>query len=215
MESQSSKNKQSIRLLIVDDHNIARKGIRVVLEDYDEIEVIGEAETGEKAFDIINQLDGAVDVILMDVDMPGEGGIAISNRITKYWPKCSILFLTAFSEYSEAGFLAGAKGYVLKEADDDEIMTAIRAVYAGKIFISQFVQEKLIDVIKKPIDPFSPREYDILRDLREGLSNAKIAEKQGLSENTVRDYVSVILKKIDAENRTQAVVIALRRGLIK
>lgn len=212
--SQLPSAEPTIRMLIVDDHEITREGIRTRLERSGGIVIIDEAASGEQALDLMQTYAGAIDVVLMDIDLPGLSGIGTTRLLIKQWPDCKVLLLSGFTKYSESGFAAGAMGYVLKKATGAEIITAIRTVWAGKTFMSQPIQDALVDRIKQPLEPLTAREYEILADLGEGLPNARIAEKRHLSENTVRDYVSTILKKLAVENRTQAVALAIRRGLL-
>lgn len=204
----------TIRIMVVDDHETTRAGIRTIAQRHSDIEIIEEADSGEQAIEILKQHAERIDIVLMDIDMPGLGGIVATTRINRIWPQCKVLVLSGFEQYSEGAFVAGARGYVLKNAPSSEIVAAIRAVYAGNTFLSQTVQNMLISIVNQPTETITLREYDILLGIRDGLSNAEIARKHDITENTVKEYVSTILKKLDARNRAHAVHIAMQRGLL-
>lgn len=212
--SQPAPAASAIRILIVDDHETTRAGIRAIVQRNADIEVVGEASTGEQSIELLHQHPDRIDIVLMDIDMPGQGGIVATRNISQTWPRCNVIILSGFAQYSEGAFLAGAKGYVVKNAPSTEIVTAIRTVYRGNTFMSQIIQDALISIVKQPAEPITPREHDVLVAIRDGLSNAEIAKKHDLTENTVKEYVSTILKKLDARNRTHAVNIAMQRGLL-
>jgi len=206
---------ESIRILIVDDQRLMREGLRTLLELEDGLEVVGEAETGKNGVEQYAALQP--DVVLMDVRMPGIDGVEATRRIRMSWPEARIIILTTFDEdeYIFEGLRAGAQGYLLKAVSGQELAYAIRTVAAGYALIDPAVTGKVMAEfaqLSKPArklnaglaEPLSERELDVLKRLARGASNREIAQQLFLAEGTVKNYVSVILQKIGARDRTQA-----------
>jgi len=207
-----------IQVLIVDDHAIVRKGIRALLVEYKEIEVIGEATNGVEAVEMTNRLQP--DVILLDLIMPVMDGIEAIKQIVASQPEARILVLTGYAgeNYVIPSIEMGALGYLLKDSQPEDLITAIRQVYLGEPVIDPAIAWKLIRGIseEKPAQttkPLSEREMEVLRLLALGKSNPEIAEQLSLTEVTVRTHISRILAKLGLANRVQAALYALRTGL--
>lgn len=209
-----------IRILIVDDHMVVRKGIRTMLEPKPDMEFVGEALDGEQAVDLASALKP--DVILMDLIMPRKGGIEAIKEITRQNPEAKILVLTSFSELDKviAAVKAGARGYVLKDSSPQDLVQAIRDVWRGEMWLWPGLAEQAMlrlqgaEVDEGPSEPLTEREVDVLRLIAQGLSNQEIAARLYLVEGTVRFHVNHILAKLRLANRTQAALYALREGLV-
>jgi len=209
----------NIRVMVVDDHVIVRQGVRSLLSNYADFEVVGEAETGSGALEQAKQL--AADVILLDIRMPGETGIDVIQRLRQTAPGAKVLMLSSFDdeEYVTGALRAGAHGYVLKNASDEMLASAIRAVHHGERVLSPPVMDR---VIRHYVDETpqaaetAPNEEDrsILRRLADGSSNAEIAADLYMSETTVKRKLQEIFEKLNVHSRTQAAAEAVRRGLI-
>ena len=206
---------ESIRILIVDDQRLMRDGLRTLLELEEGLEVVGEAEDGQEGLDRYAALEP--DLVLMDVRMPGMDGVETTRRIRQQWPDARIIILTTFDEdeYIFEGLRAGAQGYLLKAVSGQELATAIRTVAAGKALLDPAVTGKVMAefaLLSKPArapnaglaEPLSERELEVLKLLAQGFSNREIAQQLFLAAGTVKNYVTVILQKIGARDRTQA-----------
>jgi len=208
-----------IRVLVVDDHAIVRKGIRALLSREHEIEVIGEAADGEAAIDQAQRL--CPDVILMDLVMPKLDGIEAIKRIVAQQSKARILVLTSFAADDKVfpAIKMGAFGYLLKDSGPDELVQAIHHVYRGEPSLDPSIARKLLQELSHPpkivptTDPLTERELDVLRLVAQGKSNREIAEQLVITEMTVRTHVSNILSKLHLASRTQAALYALKEGL--
>jgi NarL family two-component system response regulator LiaR len=208
-----------IRVLIVDDHAIVRKGIRALLEQVEHIEVVGEASDGREAVEQAESL--RPDVILMDLVMPEVDGIAAIRQITADQPGARILVLTSFAANDKVfpAIKAGALGYLLKDSDPEDLLAAIESVYRGEPSLSPVIAQKVLSELKQPSDrpptpdPLTDREVEVIQLVAKGLSNRDIAERLVVTEATVRAHVSSILSKLHLANRTQAALYALREGL--
>ena len=208
-----------IRVLVVDDHAIVRKGIRALLSREHEIEVIGEAADGEEAIDQAQSL--CPDVILMDLVMPKLDGIEAIKRIVAQQSKARILVLTSFAADDKVfpAIKVGALGYLLKDSGPDELVQAIHHVYRGEPSLDPSIARKLLQELAHPpkiaptTDPLTGRELDVLRLVAQGKSNREIAEQLVITEMTVRTHVSNILSKLHLASRTQAALYALKEGL--
>jgi NarL family two-component system response regulator LiaR len=211
-----------IRVLVVDDHRLVRKGIISLLSARSEIEIVGEAENGEIALARSESL--RPDVILLDLSMPVMDGLATIPALKKQEITAGILVLTSFSDDERvfAAVRAGALGYVLKDASVDELIDAIRSVSRGQPYLSPDVAQKLVRQMHRnntpvpgPEEPLSDREIEVLKLVATGLANSDIAERLAISERTVGAHISRILDKLGLTNRTQAALYALREGLVK
>ena len=207
-----------INLLIVDDHDLVRLGIKSLLDDIDGIEVIAEASSGEQALDLVKDLP--IDVILMDVKMPGIGGIEATRRLLRYDPDIKIIAVTACLEdpFPTRLLDAGAVGYITKEASIDEMVLAIRKIHAGQRYISTEIAQALAfksDRDASPFDSLSEREMQIAIMLVNGDKLGKIAEQLNISSKTVSSYRSRVLQKLKCETDVDLVLMALRYGVIE
>jgi DNA-binding NarL/FixJ family response regulator len=206
------------RILIVDDHVIVRKGIRMLLESEPGIEVVGEAGNGQEAFEQVKNL--LPDVVLMDLVMPQEDGVTAILKIRPHYPQVKIIVLTTFNDHLKiaAALKAGAHGYLLKDADGEALLQAIQVVQRGGAplhpQISHSLRQMLNDSETDKICNLNEREKEILQLLTKGWSNKEIAQALSLTEGTVRVYVSHILNKLDVSSRTEAAILAARMGLI-
>jgi NarL family two-component system response regulator LiaR len=218
-EKETRRAESSIRVLIVDDHAIVRKGIRALLSEADGFEVVGEAGNGQAA--VLAAQETQPDVILMDLLMPGMDGIEATRQITNRQPQTHVLVLTSFAADNKVfpAIKAGAVGYLLKDSSPDELVRAIRQVHRGEPALHPTIARKLLQEIARPAElqpapeALTEREMTVLRLIAQGLSNQEIAGRIAVSEPTVRTHVSRILGKLHLANRTQAALYAVREGL--
>jgi len=212
-----------IRVLIVDDHAMFRDGLRAVLEHQDDISLVGEASDAGSAIRLAVEL--RPDVILMDLQLPGRSGVEATRDIRASHPAVKVIALSMYHDTGtvDAMIQAGAQGYVLKEARAADLLAAIRAVAAGGAAIDPSVASQVLEHYRRmaggdasqTLGEFSDRELSLLRLLAEGENNRSIAARLHLSEQTVKNTLSGIYQKLGASNRTEAAVIARRKGLIK
>lgn len=208
-----------IRVLIVDDHLIVRKGIRALLVTERDIEVVGEASDGVDAISKVVNLHP--DVVLMDLVMPVMDGIEATRQMTGQWPEMAVLVLTSFAadDMVFPAIKAGALGYLLKDSSPEELIEAIRNVNKGEPSLHPSIARKLLDEMSHPTkstptsDPLTGRELEVLRMIAQGMSNREIAEQLVVAEWTVRTHVSNILSKLHLVSRTQAALYAIKTGL--
>ena len=198
-----------IRLLIADDHPIVRQGLATLLIPRNGVEVIGEAENGRQAIDLARELQP--DVILMDVVMPDMTGIEATAEIKTENPDARILILTSFSTDDKlvSAIKAGALGYLLKDAQPDDLFHAIRSVYRGQLTLPPEMALDLLQASKQPDEleaSLTERENEVLLAVAEGLSNQEIAQKLNIGTNTVRTHISSLLRKLELTNRTQLAI---------
>jgi NarL family two-component system response regulator LiaR len=211
--------KKTIKLLVVDDQSIVRNGIRALLEVVPDIEVIGDATNGEEAVTQAKQL--RPDVILMDLMMPKMDGITAIREIQAAQLPSKIIALTSFVTEDKVfpAIKAGAMGYLLKDSEPEDLITAIRKVNRGEPslhpIVAKMVLEELGQPVKQPLtpEPLTQREVDIIRLVAQGLSNRQIADQLVIGEATVRTHVGNVLNKLHLANRVQATLYALREGL--
>ena len=216
-----SVSKERIKVLIVDDHQVVRQGLRTFLELQEDIEVVGEANDGASAVEMTSQL--SPDVILMDLVMPGMDGIAATARIRALGFAAKVIALTSFTEDNKVfpAIQAGASSYLLKDVTPEALVEAIRAAQHGETRLHPEIMHKLMEqVAQQPIigqaDPvagLTQREREVIRLVAQGMSNREIAGKLVISEKTVKAHVSNILGKLGLEDRTQLAIHAIRNGL--
>lgn len=202
----------TIRVLLVDDHAILREGLAAVLARYN-IEVVGQAGDGETALSLFRTL--APDVCIVDVRMVPMDGSELTQELRRIDTDAKVILLTTYDTDEEIfrGLRAGAASYVLKDVGSEELVSTIRAVHAGKRVIAPTIASKLADHVAA--DALTARQAEVLRCLAEGKSNLEVAESLSISEGTVKAHVKAILAKLDARDRTQALMIAFRRGLLR
>ncbi len=213
---------ERIRVLIADDHTIVRSGVRLLLEAEPDIEVVGEALDGQQAVTLAETL--RPDVILMDIAMPGMDGLEATRKIIALWPDIRVLVLTMHrtDDYFFEMLKAGASGYVLKGAQTDELINAIRVVAQGEVFLYPPVARKLVqDYLNRVAGSaqsspsLSPRETEILRLMAEGCSNKEIAEELVVSPSTVHSHRSNLMSKLGLNSRRELIQYARDRGLLR
>ncbi|MDR0346637.1 MAG: response regulator transcription factor [Nocardiopsaceae bacterium] len=210
-----------LRVLLVDDHAIVRAGVRGYLELISDISVVGEARNGEQALDRIAVLEPAglsPDVVLMDLVMPEMDGIEATRRIKERWPDIEIVAITSFLEEAKvrSALEAGAGGYLLKDADADQVAAAIRGAAAGQCHLDPAVGKLLADSLRAPPSAaatLTQREREVLALVASGATNRQIANRLAIAERTARTHVSSILAKLGLVSRTQAALWAVQHGL--
>ncbi|HKO24085.1 MAG TPA: response regulator transcription factor [Chloroflexota bacterium] len=213
-----------IRVLLVDDHGVVRRGIEAYLDLVDDIEMLGEAGNGREALARVAEMDAAgrpPDVVLMDLLMPEMDGIAATAAIKERWPDIEVVALTSFIEEDKihGALQAGATGYLLKDAAATEVAAAIRAAHQGEMHLAPAVARRLAESLRaptreKPVEPLTEREREVLGLVAQGKANKEIARQLEISERTVRTHVSSILGKLGLVSRTQAALYAVREGLV-
>jgi len=212
---------EKIRVLLADDHAIFRKGLREILDKESDMTVVGEAQDGVEAVSKAEEL--APDVILMDLKMPRLDGIGATRLITERDPEARIIILTMYleEEYVSEASKAGVRGYILKGADLETMLEAIRAVHRGEVRIDPAMASKVLvklcqeaEDTQERIISLTEREKEILSFVVKGDTNSQIAQRLLLSERTVDNHISAILRKLGVRNRTQAAVYAVRGGLL-
>jgi DNA-binding NarL/FixJ family response regulator len=205
----------AIRAMLVDDHALVREGIRQILEKQPDITVIGEAERGDLALELLDSLQP--DVVLLDVRMPGMSGIETTRRIRAAFPKIRILILSAHADFAVEAFRAGASGYVLKSARSSELVAALRSVFCGSTVIQGALAERLSIFASsgrsQGADLLSPREAQILRLIARGLTNRTIAREVGIAPRTADQHVHNIFVKVGVRSRAEAVRYAVEHEL--
>ena len=214
---------EPIRVLLADDHTLFRKGIRTLLAQMPQIEVVGEAASDQEALSQAREL--VPDVILMDIKMPVLNGIEATQSILQENPHIGVILVTMFDDPESvfSGMRAGARGYVLKEAEPEELSRAIEAAYLGEVILCPIIARKVLDHFGRdskrqqpglPYEDLTPRELEVLQRAADGLSNREIAARLVLSEKTVKNHIANIFSKLQVNDRTQAILYALRKGLV-
>jgi NarL family two-component system response regulator LiaR len=210
-------NAERIKVMIVDDHPIVRSGLATMLLAFDDLELVGEASSGNKALVLCQQ--ELPDVILMDMVMPGMDGLETTRKVLEQYPSVKIIILTSFTKDSmvQDALEAGATSYLLKDSSIDQLAEAIRAAYTGQPTLSPEATRALVDSKSGPrsFDPdLTEREKQVLALIVEGLSNEEIADRLVISHATARHHVSACISKLGVKNRTQAASLALKHKLI-
>lgn len=210
-----------IRVLLVDDHSVVRMGMMTLINDQSEMSTVGEAGTAAEALRAVEEL--RPDVVLMDIRLPGEGGIEATKKITEGYPDTKVVMLTSYAddELIFRAIKAGASGYVLKQVGNDELLDAIKAAAKGEAMLDPSTTNKILarlrhledEAEKSVFKELSPRELDVLAEVAQGKTNIEIGETLNLSETTVRNYVSNILSKLDLKNRVELATFAVKHHL--
>lgn len=213
---------EKITVVLVDDHQVMRKGLRLVLEDKGEIEVVAEASTGEEAVDLMNRL--SPDVVIMDLSLPGMNGIEAIKKIKELKPEQRVLALTMHEDvlFLDKVLSAGGNGFVLKRAADEELLAAIKVVHRGEVYVDTSLQRYLVTRALKPESQgksrvsveLTAREKEILQLVALGYSNQEIAEKLIISVKTVENHKTRIKDKLEITSRSKLVRYAMEQGLI-
>ena len=211
-----------IRVFVVDDHTVVRRGLRAYLDVVDDMEVVGEAADGQEALEQIAALVAVgrpPDVVLMDLLMPGTDGITATEAISQRHPEMDVVAMTSFTQADKVhgALQAGAAGYLLKDAEADEVAAAIRAARRGEVHLDPAIARQLTRALVTPkaqtVNALTDREREILVLVAQGLSSQQIADVLVISERTARTHVSNILSKLGVASRTQAALLAIREGI--
>jgi DNA-binding NarL/FixJ family response regulator len=215
---------EAIRVLVVDDHDVVRRGLLAFLDSEPDIEVVGEAAGGAEALDVLASMEPGgrrPDVIVMDLQMAPVDGIESTRRVRALYDDIQVVALTSFAEEERvhAAVQAGASGYVLKDSDADDVAEAVRAAHRGELKIDPLVARRLMSSVREtredPVSELTARELDVLRLLAAGEPNKQIAAELAISERTARTHVSKILRKLRLSSRTQAALWAVREGVVE
>ena len=208
-----------VSVLLTDDHELVRTGIRRLLEDSGRIEIVGEADSGEQGIQLADELDP--DVILMDINMPGIGGMEACRRILKKRPQQKIIILTVHTEQTipKRMLEIGARGYLTKECRAEEMLQAIDNVMSGHSYIASTIAQQLaLSMLpgneSNPIDRLSRREFQVMLMMSQGMANSDISDKLCLSPKTISTYRLRIMEKLDAQNEVDLVRIAVEQGIV-
>jgi len=212
--------KKKIKVLLVDDHPVVRKGLCSCLKDRDNLKIVGEASDGEEAIRLVKEL--VPDIVLMDLNMPGMGGVQVTETLRKQSPQTKILVLSMHSnrEYILPVIKAGARGYVLKDAPPDELVRAIEAVHAGATYFSPSVARIALNQYVSEADESDPqsrlseREREVLTHIAEGLSNKEIAMKLGIGVRTIETHRERVMRKLDIHSVAGLTKFAIAHGFI-
>lgn len=205
-----------IRLMIVDDHTMVRRGLTTILKVFDDLQLVGEAESGEDAIQLCAEV--LPDVILMDMSLPGMDGAMATRAIRKKLPQIQVIVLTSFKDGKliKQALEAGAIGYLLKDVSADDLVQAIRSANAGRATLSPEATQSLVETANLPSTPgqnLTEREREVLALMIEGLNNVQIAGRLTVSPSTIKSHVSNILAKLGVASRTEAVTLALRNQI--
>jgi NarL family two-component system response regulator LiaR len=213
---------RSIRILIADDHTMVRQGLSQICNAETDMQVVGQAANGQEACQLASQVEP--DVVVMDINMPILDGVQATRYITKAQPKVGVIILTMYrqDQYVFEAIKAGAQAYLLKDADGDELLRAIRAVANGEALLDSAIALKMMEEFRRlqgdpvrvdGVTQLTERELTILRLVTQGLDNVEIGDRLGLSEKTIRNRLTTIFEKLHVNNRIQAALYALRQGL--
>jgi len=219
------KKKKNITVVIADDHTILRRGLRALLHEYTDLEVVGEAASGDQALEQVRL--NKPDVLLLDISMPGTGGVEAAGEVRKLSPQTRVVILTMHTEraYLNSAIAAGASGYVLKSSLDSDLVSAIRAAHEGKTFIDSGVAGHLVDkalgqdssrqdTVKEVYDLLSRREQQVLKLVAEGSTNQEIASEACISVKSVESYRARLLTKLQIGSKRELVRFAIEAGLL-
>jgi DNA-binding NarL/FixJ family response regulator len=218
----SNDGEGTIRVVVVDDQRLFTKGLSGLVDMLEGVEVVGVAYDGEEAIALCRKEEP--DVVLMDISMPKMDGISATREIRSLLPQTAVIILTAHEEDEQVfeGMKAGAQGYLLKDAEPEDLSRAIRTVYAGDTIIAPDLAQKMLNTFEsgkssgssRLMPPLTERELEVIRALAQGKSDRQIANSLGISEKTVRNHTSNIYRKLHIFDRTQAVIYAIREGVI-
>ena len=214
---------EPVRVLLADDHTLFRKGVRTILEQMSGIDVVAEAANGTDAVSVAREL--VPDVILMDIKMPGLSGIEATKAVLQENPHIGVVLVTMFDDPESvfASMRAGARGYVLKEPEPEELRRAIDAASRGEVILCPIIAKKVLahfgrePAVRQPglqYEELTPRELEVLQLAADGLSNKEIAARLVISEKTVKNHTANIFSKLQVNDRTQAILQAMRKGLV-
>jgi NarL family two-component system response regulator LiaR len=213
---------EQIRVLIVDDHQVVRQGLRTFLELQDDVLVVGEAGDGQTAVEMVQQLNP--NIVLMDLVMPRLDGISATRQVKSLAPSVKVIALTSFTEDDKVfpAIQAGASSYLLKDVSPDNLVEAIRAVYRGEARLHPNIARKLMEQVAHQTTPpreshaegLTERELDVINLVAQGRSNQEIARELVISEKTVKTHISNILSKLQLDDRTQLAIYAIKNGLV-
>jgi DNA-binding NarL/FixJ family response regulator len=205
-------SEKSVRVVLVDDHAVVRSGLAQLLGGVDDIDVVGQAGTGEEALGVVRET--RPDVVVMDLQMPGVDGVEATRRLLAEELGCEVLVLTSFSDHARivAALVAGAVGYLLMDADPEEVIGGVRAVSRGESPLNPRVARQLLSARAEapPSVELTPREAEVLGLVRQGLANKQIARRLGISERTVKAHLTNVFQRIGVADRTQAALWAER-----
>lgn len=217
-----SMTEETIKVLLVDDEQLIRGGLKILLSEFDQLEIVGEAKNGQEAVDFCHHYE--VDVVLMDIRMPEVNGIKGTEMIKEQHPQIKVLVLTTFqdTEYISQTMQLGASGYLLKDSSPTEIYESIRIVMNGNVVLDGKISSAMLNQSSALSGiHFSPAEYDlsekevdIIRFIASGLSNQEISEEMFLSVGTIKNNITMILSKLDLRDRTQLAIFAFQKGLM-
>ncbi len=214
---------EATRVLLADDHTLFRKGLRTIIESFDGLEVVGEASNG---LDAVDQARAAVpDVILMDIKMNGLDGIEATRLVLQENPHIGVILVTMYDDVESVfdAMRAGARGYVLKEAEPEELRRAVEAASRGEFILCPIIAKRLLEHFanengtKQPVlryGQLTKRELEVLQSAADGLTNKEIADRLNISEKTVKNHIANIFSKLQVNDRTQAIVLAIKKGLV-
>jgi len=214
----NNSSSQPIRVMLVDDHLMVRKGLSTIMKVFDNLQLVGEADNGASAIKLCAEV--LPDVILMDMVMPGMDGAAATRAIRQQFPQVQIIALTSFKEGDmiKNALEAGAIAYLLKDVSADDLVRAIRAAHAGRATLSPEAAQSLVEAASQPPMPgldLTEREREVLALMVEGLNNTQIAGRMTVSPSTIKSHVSHVLAKLGVASRTEAVTLALRNNMIR